>query len=100
MINVWLNGYTGYVRCLGGENNGEYCHVDIERHRVNDLVKIPEKLKPAKIFSVSEPLPDIAECNYIYYRLACLNLSKDERLLFLVPENWTDRQAIEHQFRK
>ena len=34
------------------------------------------------------------------YRVACLNFNKDERMLFLVPKDWTDRQAIEYQFRK
>jgi hypothetical protein len=48
---------------------------------------------------VKNPTTAIAS-QYHIYRIAVFSFNKDHLYYFLVPEKWTDKQAILHQFGK
>ena len=96
------------MKCIGGKYDGTQIEV-AEHYKVGDLIKVPEKHE-FKISSTDfeDSLEDFRNnrtprdltLNYYLYRIAVFHFNKDEYYKFLVPNEWTDKQAILYQFGK
>jgi hypothetical protein len=82
------------MKCIGGKLDGE-CHY--VHGKIGDSIRLR---LPVKLTVNTIPTPkDILE-EIVIYRIAVFNFSKDDKYRFLVPECWTDKEAIIHQFNK
>lgn len=84
------------LKCIGGQFDGEW-HQAYEPNRVGDCVKIQKLPEPAKMHF--DPADAMAITYYVYI-IDCFHFSKDERYLFLRPDDWTNKRAMIHQFNK
>lgn len=85
------------MKCIGGELDGEW-------HEFDKLVGNSVKLRKLRKFEVNptkfpSTMEDIAE-EIVIYRITYFCFSIDDHYFFLVPERWTDKEAIIYQFRK
>lgn len=87
------------LKCIGGLNDGE-SHFINDRHKPNDWVRVPAKVKPVKPYDFDEFLQKNITVGYSTYLVTSLHFGKDDRMLFLIPTDWTYKQAIQHQFSK
>lgn len=87
------------LKCIGGTNDGEW-HYTNGPDKVGDWVKIPEENRLSILDYNPSKVPEITTLNYNIYKIGCFHFSKDDRYLFLHPEDWTAEEAIKHQFDK
>ena len=85
------------LKCIGGPNDGEL--FDVGNRRLHDHINIPRKeqlsISPMTLGSI-EP----TALRYDVYVITCFHHSKDNVYYFLRPDDWSNEQAIEHQFSK
>lgn len=88
------------LKCLGGINDGEWHEID-SYYRNGDWIKIHQ---PSQMLSVlefnPEKIPSMVTEKYEIYRVTSFHFAKDDEYKFLVPKNWTDKEAILHQLKK
>jgi hypothetical protein len=88
------------IRCVGGLHDGEWHDID---PRKNDVVlhkPTPIDIHQAVITRMSAA-PFFEQTRYTVRRICASD--HDERydvVTFLAPENWSDPEAIRHQFAK
>lgn len=90
------------LKCIGGVHDGEFVYVD-RYYQPGDILKVPEKLKPldaAKLnFNPNSP-PELDTVKYDLYKVSSLHFSKDDFILFAIPYNWTNKEAVLFQLNK
>lgn len=90
------------LKCIGGKRDGFMWAVE-DKYRVNDFVRIPETLRLSIADFMKSPrevLDETIAANYLVYKISTFHFSKDDRYDFLIPEDWTNKQAVLHQFAK
>ena len=87
------------LRCIGGVHDGETIYVD-NYYRRGDFVRVPNRPKLASIEEFDPTDLKTIAVHYDIYKVAAFNFAKDDEHLFLIPERWTDKEAILHQFCK
>ncbi|MDE2031364.1 MAG: hypothetical protein KGI58_03865 [Patescibacteria group bacterium] len=85
------------LKCIGGECDGKIMNVDYW-YRTGDHVRV-QKVPDYVITDYVEDLKSMTVEFYLY-KIACLHFSKDDKMQFLIPHDWSDKQAILYQFGK
>lgn len=97
------------IPCIGGPCDKQKYLTDRERLlkykclRIGDQVRMMGKSKPFKIknhIPSYEEMCDKITIDYYIYRVAVFHFTKDEYYLYLVSEDWSDKDAVKYQFRK
>lgn len=86
------------LKCIGGHADGDYFTVP-NGMRKSAILKVPERLTKMAPLNLRE-IPEMATMNYYEYEIDCFHFSKDDKYYFLRPVEWTNKQAIMHQFDK
>ena len=90
------------LKCIGGYNDGE-CY-DVKDLKVGDIFNIQEKVLtpvPPHRINASRKLETIKINQYkIHSLLIPEGFQIFSSILFLAPVDWTERQAVEWQFKK
>lgn len=88
------------LKCIGGVHDGEYVYVD-SYYRVGDCVQVAEQPKLQKIenFHPNEINKEIT-IKYELYKIDRIHFSKDDYVMFLIPYNWTCKEAFLFQLNK
>lgn len=88
------------LKCIGGECDGEHKNVD-DYYKVGDQIRVMGKMKydlPDFSQEVKDwregKVPDYMTIKYYLYKIECIHFSKDDRVLFLIPTDWTTKQAL------
>jgi len=91
------------LKCIGGPNDGEWHDTGIF-NRVGDCIRVQQR-KDFKEALACNPF-DLDEMQktvviqFKLYMIDCFHFAKDDRYLFLRPQEWSSKQAIMHQFDK
>lgn len=89
------------LKCIGGYADGKYCDVE-ENARIGFAIRYPETPK----FKVLDYIPSLEESRhmsiyqYHIYIVSSFNFSKDDIYKFLIPQGWSNKEAILFQFNK
>ena len=88
------------LKCIGGVHDGEYVYVD-NYYYPGEIIKVPEKLKPisAADFNLHKA-PKMIQMKYDFYKISSLHFSKDDFIMFAIPYNWTNKEAVLFQLNK
>jgi hypothetical protein len=96
------------LKCIGGPCDGDFHSVD-NNFRSGDLTRVPAKIE-FNIGSFEEELTAFREGRtpknfsipYYMYKLSTLHFSDrgNDILKFLIPVEWSDREAVIYQFGK
>lgn len=91
--------YQTRLRCIGGNSDGVLMPTE-NHYRINDYIRVPTRYECKIEDWVNKTLPEVMTQPYNIYRIAVFNFKKEDQYYFLVPENWTDKEAILFQFSK
>lgn len=86
------------LKCIGGVRDGEYIYVD-HYYKIGDYIRLPEKIKPIE-YNPDKIIPEELIVKYDMYKVSCLHFSKDDFIMFAIPVNWTNKEAILFQLNK
>lgn len=95
------------LKCFGGELDGNI-YDTYDHLRIGDVFPINVPPNKFEISSFEESLkafrenkvPESLVNKQYLYRKCVLHFSKDDCYFFLAPHDWTDKQALLHQFEK
>lgn len=88
------------LKCVGGVHDGEYVYLD-NYYRTGDVVKVPEKLQSIKQTNFNpHEIPMEIVSKYELYKVDQIHFSKDDYVMFLIPYNWTSKEAFLFQLNK
>lgn len=92
------------VKCVGGPLDGYWQEVDNYNLRSNEIVRLPKPIIGLTCASFNpEVTPEVLEAPYYYYKLSSFHFSTDIKtdfMWFLIPENWSNKEAVLYQFGK
>lgn len=90
------------LKCIGGSHDGEWIYVDQNANRLGDIIRVVQhqELMPLTSDFNINSIPDKITVQYNMYKLEVFNFSKEDKHFFLVPYNWTAKDAIIFQFNK
>jgi len=89
------------LKCIGGELDGQSFDVDERRYclRNNEPVQIRKPLS----LSVSLPMEEQATIKYYTYKVFIMHFNERNEyseVRYLIPNDWTSREAVLFQFGK
>lgn len=85
------------IKCIGGPNDDEW-HYTQSPDGLYDCVRIYEKQPAISVMNLGAI--SATSINYNIYIIDCFHFSKDDVYYFLRPSDWTNKQAMLHQFSK
>jgi hypothetical protein len=91
--------YQSRLRCIGGNSDGVSISSEYD-DRVGDRKKVPIRYEVKMDWASKEGVSETIEQSYNIYRIAKFSFRKDDSYYFLVPEGWTDKEAVLFQFSK
>lgn len=56
------------LKCIGGERDGELFEIDIDRYRLHDSVRIPEKSKLTNFKFTPGEIPNVMYICFLYLK--------------------------------
>lgn len=99
--NKWVDADKQILKCIGGIFDGQSFAVP-ERLKTGDMFRVQEEFElslHAAPKTIDEKVLNVS-INYHELRICIFHFNKDEAYRFLTLKDWTDRQAILHQFEK
>ncbi len=87
------------IKCIGGPNDDEW-HYTEGRNNIGEWIRVPEKQYTSAIMFNPDEAPTISTINFNIYIIDCFHFSRDDVYYFLRPSDWTNKQAMLHQFSK
>lgn len=91
------------LKCIGGNHDGEWQEIDGECLRIGHAHRIAKLPKLSAVVDFPQSYEEIANNITVKYSIYIVNafyFSKDDRYWFLIPEGWTNREAMVYQFNK
>ena len=88
------------LKCIGGPVDGMIYYVH-DHCKAGDIVRIlrPRELEVLSFIPLIDEIPALTVHQYSEYIITIIYMSKED-IKFLRPKDWTDEQAILHQFGK
>lgn len=87
------------LKCIGGFADGQI--VDLPHYyKVGDLHRVYDREATSAAVMFDPKVLEIETVYYLVYRVTVFCFDRDDTYKFLVPYNWTDKEAIMFQFAK
>lgn len=88
------------LKCIGGFCDGRLVHVEDYFMREGEYVRVPKPILSVRIEASFDEIPEEIEVCYLIYKVATFCFKSGDYYWFLIPENWTNKEAMLHQFAK
>lgn len=88
------------LKCIGGEFDGKWKDVSPDLSNIGNTVRFYKLPKAVVNYNLRDPVEEAITMQIYYYTVDCFHFSKDDVYKFLRPSEWTNKQAILHQFSK
>lgn len=89
------------LKCIGGLCDDKWVWVEDYYMKEGEYIRVPKPIMALAIdFKSLKNVPDIGEVSYLIYKVATFCFKSGDYYYFLIPENWTNKEAVIHQFSK
>lgn len=91
------------LKCIGGPLDGYRYDVKDYQIKYNELVQLPKPISELAANFDPNKIPEVLEVPYFIYKVSSFTFSSKNKYdvyHFLIPHDWSNREAMLHQFGK